>query len=260
MPKSKRDKKVSLTKTAKHGMEWKKKLVKDVQEAAQEYDSIYVFRVINMRISGLNELRKKFRDSKMFLGKNKVVALALGKDEKSEMLQDVHKLSERLQGECGLLFTSRKESEVMEEFESFCELDFARSGAPATKTVVLPEGPLEQFAHSLEPHLRSLGMPTALKKGVVTLIRDYTVCKKGKVLTPEQAKILKLLDMKMAEFRVLVDSVYTKPDDFKVVLKLDSSMVEDEEEEEEEVDEDEQETIVDEDMEDDDDEEGGSDE
>jgi len=258
MPKSKRDKKVSLTKTAKHGMEWKKKLVKEVQEAAQEYDAIYVFRIINMRISGLNELRKKFRDSRMFLGKNKVVALALGKDAKSEMLQDVHKISERLQGECGLLFTSRKESDVMEVFEEFCELDFARSGAQATKTVELPEGPLEQFAHSLEPHLRSLGMPTALKKGVVTLIRDYTVCKKGQVLSPEQAKILKLLDIKMAEFRVLVDSVWTKPDDFKVLLKL----VEEEEGEEEEVDEDLEETIVmdDEEMDDNDEEEGGSDE
>ncbi|ODM89192.1 mRNA turnover protein 4 [Orchesella cincta] len=256
MPKSKRDKKVSLTKTAKHGMEWKKKLVKDVQEAAQEYNSIYVFRVNNMRISGLNELRKKFRDSKMFLGKNKVVALALGKDAQSEMLQDVHKISERLQGECGLLFTSRQESEVMEAFESFCELDYARGGAHATKTVELEEGPLEQFAHSLEPHLRSLGLPTSLKKGVVTLIKDYKVCKKGQVLTPEQARILKLLDIKMAEFRVVVDSVWTKPDDFKVLLKLDSSMVEDEEE----VDEDQEETIVEDEEMDDDDNDGESDE
>lgn len=209
-------------------MDWKKKLVKDVQEAAQEYDSIIVFRIMNMRISGLNELRKKFRDSKFFLGKNKVVAIALGKNPQSEIFQNIHKVSERLQvsnnklmpdsnsqfqfvtwkvsrsqvhlksvpvcinlqGECGLLFTSKMESEAVEIFDSFSQKDFARSGATAVDTVELEEGPLEQFAHSLEPHLRSLGMPTALKKGVVTLIKDYTVCKAGQVLTPEQARIL----------------------------------------------------------------------
>jgi len=248
MPKSKRDKKVSLTKTAKHGMEWKKKLVKEVQEAAQEHDSIIVFRVINMRISGLNELRKQFRDSRLFLGKNKVVALALGKGPESEIFKDVHKISQRLQGDCGLLLTSRKESEALEIIESFSEKDYARGGAQATHTVELEEGPLEQFAHSLEPHLRSLGMPTSLKKGVVTLIKNYTVCKEGQILTPEQARILKLLDIKMAEFRIIVDSVWTKPDHFKLLLQLNSSSSEGEE-----IDEDEQETIVEEEMDDDDD-------
>jgi mRNA turnover protein 4 len=250
MPKSKRDKKVSLTKTTKHGMDWKKKLVVSVQEAAQEYASIFVFRIINMRISNLNELRKKFHDSKLYLGKNKVVALALGKSPESEILQDVHKISERLQGECGLLFTSRSESEVMEIFESFTELDYARSGARAVKTVELEEGPLDQFAHSLEPHLRSLGLPTSLKKGVVTLIKEHTVCKKGQILTPDQARILKLLEIKMAEFRVIVDSVWTKPDNFKLLLKLD--MIEDENDGD---DEDQEETIVDEEMDDEDEDE-----
>lgn len=95
-----------------------------------------------------------------------------------------------VQGECGLLFTNKKEADVLEIFDEFSERDHARSGAKAIHTVELQEGPLEQFAHSLEPHLRSLGMPTSLKKGVVTLIKDYTVCKKGQILTPEQAKIL----------------------------------------------------------------------
>ncbi len=94
------------------------------------------------------------------------------------------------QGECGILFTSKKESEVLEVFESFCELDYARSGARSIHAVELKEGPLEQFAHSLEPHLRSLGLPTSLKKGIVTLIQDHVVCKKGQILSPEQAKLL----------------------------------------------------------------------
>lgn len=33
-------------------------------------------------------------------------------------------------------------------------------------------------------------MPTALVRGVVTLTKDFTVCRKGAVLSPEQARIL----------------------------------------------------------------------
>lgn len=51
-------------------------------------------------------------------------------------------------------------------------------------------GPLPNFAHSMEPHLRKLGMPTRLNKGVIELDRNYVVCREGVVLTPEQAKIL----------------------------------------------------------------------
>jgi len=95
-----------------------------------------------------------------------------------------------LQGECGLLFTNRSEKEVDSFFEKFVEKDYARGGTLATETVELEEGPLEQFPHSMEPLLRSLGLPTSLNRGIVTLIKDYTVCQKGQMLNPEQAKIL----------------------------------------------------------------------
>ena len=44
-------------------------------------------------------------------------------------------------------------------------MDYARAGNKATFTVNLDPGPLEQFPHSMEPQLRQLGLPTALKKG-----------------------------------------------------------------------------------------------
>jgi hypothetical protein len=49
-----------------------------------------------------------------------------------------------------------------------------------------------RFSHSLETYLRSLGMPTSLKGGVIELLSEYTVCKAGEPLTPEQAKLLVL--------------------------------------------------------------------
>ena len=50
-------------------------------------------------------------------------------------------------------------------FTKYTEMDYARAGNKATFTVNLDPGPLEQFPHSMEPQLRQLGLPTALKKG-----------------------------------------------------------------------------------------------
>lgn len=50
-------------------------------------------------------------------------------------------------------------------FTKYTEMDFARAGNKATLTVSLDPGPLKQFPHSMEPQLRQLGLPTALKKG-----------------------------------------------------------------------------------------------
>jgi len=86
-----------------------------------------------------------------------------------------------------------KQENVQEFFNSHSEPDFARTGAVAEETVSLHEGPLSQFGHAMEPQLRGLGMPTALKKGVIHLIKDFVVCSKGDKLTSEQARILKLL-------------------------------------------------------------------
>ncbi|CAG2115761.1 unnamed protein product [Medioppia subpectinata] len=53
-----------------------------------------------------------------------------------------------------------------------------------------------------------MGMPSSLQKGVVTLLRDYEVCKEGVALTSEQARLLKLLGNQMSEFKITLDAVW----------------------------------------------------
>ncbi|XP_063798205.1 mRNA turnover protein 4 homolog [Pseudophryne corroboree] len=208
MPKSKRDKKVSLTKTAKKGLQVKQNLIEELRKCVDTYKYLFVLSVENMRNNKLKDVRSAWKHSRLFFGKNKVMILALGKGPCDEYKDNLHKLSKCLKGEVGLLFTNRSEKEVKEWFNQFKETDFARAGNKATFGVVLDEGPLEQFTHSMEPQLRQLGLPTTLKKGVVTLLSDYEVCKDGDTLTPEQARILKLFGYQMAEFKVLIKSMW----------------------------------------------------
>ncbi|XP_063173821.1 mRNA turnover protein 4 homolog [Candoia aspera] len=208
MPKSKRDKRVSLTRTTKKGLEVKQNLIEELRKCVDTYKRLFIFSIANTRNNKLKDIRNAWKHSRIFFGKNKVMIVALGQSPSDEYRENLHEVSKHLRGEVGLLFTNRSKDEVINWFSQFRETDFARAGNKATFTVSLDMGPLEQFSHSMEPQLRQLGLPTALKKGVVTLISDYEVCKEGDILTPEQARILKLFGYAMAEFKVTIRSVW----------------------------------------------------
>jgi len=109
-----------------------------------------------------------------------------------------------------LLFTDTDPQEVIDWFADFQQPDFARAGNIATRSVVLPAGPVlrhfsdppEPFPHNEEPQLRKLGLSTSMVKGVPTLTVAHELCEKGKPLTSEQAQLLKLSGIKMVTFRV----------------------------------------------------------
>ncbi|NXT38187.1 MRT4 protein, partial [Pelecanoides urinatrix] len=219
----------SLTRTPRKGLEAKQALIAELRRCVDTYRYIFVFSVANMRNNKLKDVRNAWKHSRIFFGKNKVMMVALGREPSSEYRENLHQVSKRLRGEVGLLFTNRSRDEVDEWFSKFKELDFARAGNKATYAVNLDTGPLEQFPHSMEPQLRQLGLPTALKKGVVTLLSDYEVCKEGDVLTPEQARVLKLFGYEMAEFKVTIKFLWnSETGEFQ---KLVENTAEEEEEE-----------------------------
>ncbi|OWR54022.1 mRNA turnover protein 4 homolog [Danaus plexippus] len=222
MPKSKRDKKVSLTKTNKKGLLLKQKTIDEIRNSLSKYEHIFLFTVDNMRNTKLKDLRNEWKDSRFFFGKNKVMAVALGRQKTDEVEDQLNQISKRLKGQCGLLMTNRDVPDVLEWFKNLEATEFARSGFIATKDVILPQGPLPDFSHTIEPHLRRLGLPTSLERGVINLIKEYQVCKKGSALTPEQASILKLLGIQMAQFKIVIKCHWTKGKGFHKDIEVPS--------------------------------------
>ena len=203
---------VSLTKTNKKGLENKQKVIEDIMGCAEQYPNVFLFSVDNMRNSTLKYIRNEWKDSRFFFGKNAIMRLGLKQAELDE------NFCEAMEGQKGLLFTKHGKETVIEWFKDYSAEEFARSGFKASDTVTLPEGPLDGFSHAIEPHLRKLGMPTKLDRGIVTLTNDYIVCEKNQMLTPEQAKILKLTNRPLATFRVNVECCVTKEDGFETII------------------------------------------
>ncbi|CAI9764504.1 unnamed protein product [Fraxinus pennsylvanica] len=203
MPKSKRNRAVTLSKTKKKGREHKENVVNAIRESVEKYDTVYVFTFENMRNLKFKEFRDQLKSSsRFFLGSNKVMQVALGRSAADEIRPGLHKISKLLRGDSGICSTSLPKDEVERLFNEYEDFDFARTGSIATEKVELNEGNLDQFTHEMEPFLRKQGMPVRLNKGVVELVSDYIVCEEGKPLSPEAARILRLLAIKMATFKL----------------------------------------------------------
>ena len=120
-------------------------------------------------------------DSKFFLGKNKVIQVALGRNVEEEQTDNSHLLSKYMAGQVCLL-TTNKEQEAVEKFLDEQEVeDFATAGCEATYTVHLKAGKeaLDGYAHSMEPYLKQLGLPTRLNFQKIELLSDVFVCREG---------------------------------------------------------------------------------
>lgn len=165
MPRSKRDKKITLTKVKKRGRDGRTELIDKVRAAVDEHAFLYVLKFDALRSVGFNDVRREWRESSLFLGKNKLMALALGRTPEDEVHDNARRVSARLIGDAALLATSRPRKDVLGFFEKLATPQFACAGTLATKTVKIAAGtlPADKFPTSKLPELRKLGVEAEVR-------------------------------------------------------------------------------------------------
>jgi mRNA turnover protein 4 len=204
MPKSKKEKKVSLTQVRPKDRDHKSKVVTDVREAIDSHNSMYLFSFDNMRSNKFKDVRVAFRDSKIFMGKNKLLQLACGRSVEDEYAENLKSVSKLISGSVGLMMTSRSRKEVEDYFRDFKSDDFARAGAVATETVLLKQSEVEVHPVSMVEQFRKLGVPVEVKNGKVSLFgaKEFPICSEGDELSVEQCKLLVHFGYKLSTFSV----------------------------------------------------------
>ncbi|KAL7069966.1 hypothetical protein ACQ4LE_010772 [Meloidogyne hapla] len=228
MPKSKRDKIVSLTKVKKKTKETKGKLIDEVRECLSKYNNLFVFSTANLRSNILIKIRQHFKqNSRIFYGRNSVMAVALGKTPEQEVENGLYQVAQMLKGPCGLMFTNEKKDNICKFFDEFAEEEFARAGDLAPFEVVIPAGPVhvddveddeehkKWVTGSFEPQLRKLGLQTHLNNGKIELLERFVVCKEGDRLSSDQTKILRHFGRRLVEFRITLLAHWSKKKGFK---------------------------------------------
>lgn len=127
----------------KKDREWKDGVMNIVRECAENYPAIYVFSTDNMRNDAMKSLRDQLKDTSRFvMGSGKMMRAALGKTPSDEVRDGVSELGPYLKGPAGLFFTKLPREDVVQMFQAFAAEDYARAGALAMETVVIPEGTL----------------------------------------------------------------------------------------------------------------------
>ncbi|KAF8755062.1 Ribosome assembly factor mrt4 [Rhizoctonia solani] len=183
MPRSKRSKVVSLTKTEKKTKAHKEELISQIRENAQKWKYAWVFSVGDMRNAALKDIRTQWKGHRVY--------------PEEEVRPGLHVVTKYIHSGAGIFFTDWDPKETLEWFKDYKKPDFARAGNVATREVVLPEGPVcdqtpspdppTPLAHALEPRLTTTWPLDPIN---------------GQQLTAEQAALLRLLGIQMTEFRI----------------------------------------------------------
>ena len=154
MPKSKRSKVVALTKVKSKGRSGKEQLVDSVREGMDKFKNAFIISFENMRAGPFKTLAHNMReDSRFFLGKNKVIQVALGKTPEDEHADNTHLLSKYMRGQVALLLTNKGKEELEKHLaENEGVEDFATAGTKAAYTVFLQKGKeaFDGFTYSME--------------------------------------------------------------------------------------------------------------
>lgn len=203
---------VALTQTAKKTRDHKTSVVQEIRASIDDHDSIFLFSYENMRSHLFKKVRMDFREpdmegksSRIFLGKNKLMQIALGRTPEDEYGDNLRAMSKHVKGSVGLLVTSKSNEEVKSYFANLAEDDFARAGSISPKKIVVNNDMLYNFPVSMVEQFRKLGMPVDVKNGKIVLMggkEEYVVCDEGQSLSVEACKILVQFGIKVSEFRL----------------------------------------------------------
>jgi mRNA turnover protein 4 len=94
MPRTKRSKLVSLTRTSRKTKEDKSSLIDSLRAASDEFAYVWLFSIGNMRNNYLKEVRNLWAGSRIFFGKNRVMAKALGESTEHELKKGLAGISQ----------------------------------------------------------------------------------------------------------------------------------------------------------------------
>lgn len=169
---------VSLTKVKKDIHALKSSLVEKVRSYVDSFRSVCVISYENMTTNPFKEFKEQLKDCRFCLGKNKVMAVALGRTEEESYKPNIWMLAQQLKGQCCLFFTNEPLNEIKALFNQFEVEEFAQAGSISDRTLVLEKGfdSLKKFPHPMETHLRSLGLNIRLVNSQIELLENSVLC------------------------------------------------------------------------------------
>ncbi len=183
-----------------HVAEWKKKEVEELVNLIKSHHVIGLVDVAGVPAYPLSKMRDTLRGKALLrVSRNTLIKLAIERAAEELNKPELKKLAEHIQGGAGLIVTDMNPFKLYRLLEESKTPAPAKPGVPVPKDVVIPAGPTPIAPGPLVGEMQALGIPARIERGKVSIQKDYTVLKKGEVITEQLAKILNALGIEPLE-------------------------------------------------------------
>ena len=193
---------------AKDYPEHKKRRIEELVGYFKKYRYALLVSITGITAQVMHETRRMLRERGEVLKviKNTLTKLAI--DRVSSERPGLEGLKRYLEGQNALIFTNRNPFSVRLFLDRNKIPREARAGDVLTRDVVVPSGNTGFPPGPLISLFNKLKIPTTIREGSIWVTKDTLVAKKGDVVSPELADLLKRLGIKPVEVGLEVKAIY----------------------------------------------------
>ena len=181
--------------------------VRQVEELVKKFETypvIGVFDLFQLPNKVLKEIRKVLKGkAEVKVVKKRIAFRAMEKHDKG-----LEKLIEKIDFPLGLIFSKENPFKLFNLVEEHKVQDFAKGGEIAEEDIILKAGITNLMAGPAISEFSKLRIPVGVEQGKIAIKKDYTLVKKGEVISPEAASILRKLNIAPLKIGLKIKYVY----------------------------------------------------
>jgi len=181
--------------------------VKQVEELVKKFETypvIAIFDLFQLPNKVLKEIRNLLKEKgEVKVVKKRIAFIAMEKYDKG-----LEKLVERIDFPLGLIFSKENPFKLFSLIEDHKVPDFAKGGEVAEEDIVIKAGITNLMAGPAISEFSKLKIPVGVEQGKIAIKKDHVLVKKGEVITPEAASILRKLNIAPLKIGLKIKYVY----------------------------------------------------
>lgn len=188
--------------------EIKIKFVQELVKAIKDFPIVGIVNMSNLPAQQLQVMRATLRNKgvKIIMARKKILALALDKSEKENIIQ----LKQKLKGMPAILLTKDNPFALYSTLQKNKSKAPAKAGQISPQDIVVKEGPTNFAPGPIISELASVGIKTKVDGGKLAIIGNVVVAKEGDLISQKLAETLKRLDIKPMEIGLDLVAVWEK--------------------------------------------------
>jgi large subunit ribosomal protein L10 len=186
----------------------KQKVLEELMELMKSNEIIAIASLKGLRARQLQEIRKILRDNGIHLKITKNTLFRKAIEECSKDLKNIESLEKYLSEQNAFIFSNGNPFElalILEKNKVYME---AKAGDIAQNDIVVPTGNTGMTPGPIISKFNALKIPVKIEEGSIWITKDTVVAKKGDIINPDLADILKRLNIKPIEVKMRIKALY----------------------------------------------------